>query len=142
MRFFTVQEANDLIPVLEYELQKLRPLYLALKARWQSISTDAGLLPTDPAVREKCLQDEAVRTLILQVDQGFRRFRNYGVECREVEEGIVDFPFLLPDRIAFLSWAEGDDCVGSWHEMEDDIAERRPLIEACSRASLLEEWLH
>jgi len=50
-----------------------------------------------------------------------------GVEVKDVDEGLVDFPALRRGETVLLCWRLGEDEIGYWHTAEDGFDGRRPL---------------
>jgi hypothetical protein len=50
-----------------------------------------------------------------------------GVQVKDLDEGLVDFPARRGDEEVLLCWRLGEDEVGFWHSVEDGFAGRKPL---------------
>jgi hypothetical protein len=50
-----------------------------------------------------------------------------GVQVKDLDEGLVDFPAQHRGETVLLCWRLGEDEVGFWHSAEDGFAGRRPL---------------
>jgi hypothetical protein len=50
-----------------------------------------------------------------------------GVQVKDIDEGLVDFPALRRGETVLLCWKLGEDRVGFWHTIEEGFAGRRPL---------------
>lgn len=133
MKTFTLQEANRLLPILRAEIQRLRPLYSQLLDGWEQVAKEHDLSVADKKVQDICLGDPAIRELHTQVEQSFRFFRDLGVQCKGIEEGLFDFPCLFEDRIVFLCWTDEEDSVQHWHELDSGYAGRKQLFEKVSK---------
>ncbi len=130
-RYFTVEEAERLIPRLE-----------ALVSR---------VLECHAAAREvRAALQEAQRRVMLaggsRLDQEFWRLRKVGLAraTAELQEkigqvlalggvpkdlgmGLVDFPALLDEREVNLCWRLGEQRIRFWHGLDEGYAARRPL---------------
>ena len=51
-----------------------------------------------------------------------------GVQLKDYERGLIDFPFMRNERLALLCWQfdDGDEILW-WHELEAGFAGRQPL---------------
>ncbi len=56
-----------------------------------------------------------------------------GVELRDWDRGIVDFPCRVGGRGVCLCWVMGEPNVEYWHENDEGFAQRKPLCQ-------LEAW--
>lgn len=50
-----------------------------------------------------------------------------GVEIRDFERGIVDFPCLAAGREVALCWMYGEPSIANWHELEEGFAGRQAI---------------
>lgn len=50
-----------------------------------------------------------------------------GIQIKDVDRGLVDFPHLRDDREVFLCWQLGEDTISYWHEIETGFAGRQLL---------------
>ena len=50
-----------------------------------------------------------------------------GVEIRDFERGIVDFPCVAAGREVALCWMYGEPSITSWHELEEGFAGRQAI---------------
>jgi hypothetical protein len=56
-----------------------------------------------------------------------RRITDLGVQLKDLEKGLVDFPAWREDREVFLCWHLGEDRVRYWHDIETGFGGRQPL---------------
>ncbi|HUG55814.1 MAG TPA: DUF2203 domain-containing protein [Candidatus Limnocylindrales bacterium] len=104
MPLFSRSEAEALLP-------KVRPLLEDLRRRKQAFDRR----PTDPVANE-------IRALLLELAE-------LGVEVKDLDEGLVDFPTLRRGREIYLCWKLGEgERISWWHEVEAGYPGRR-LIE-------------
>jgi len=54
-------------------------------------------------------------------------YAELGVEVKDLDEGLVDFPALRRGETVLLCWRLGEDDVGYWHTVQEGFAGRRPL---------------
>ncbi|MGQ9917211.1 MAG: DUF2203 domain-containing protein [Bryobacteraceae bacterium] len=50
-----------------------------------------------------------------------------GVEVKDLDLGLVDFPALYRGREVLLCWRLGEDDIGWWHGMEEGFRGRKPV---------------
>ncbi len=133
MKIFSVIEAEELLPTLKTNLEKIFHLNQTLKA----VSTDIDSLIdiwgedvykhnhvdngyyTDLASKQqdimKQLQDEMIK------------INQLGCFVKDIERGLVDFYYKLDDEIVFLCWRYGEDKINHWHGLNSGFTGRRPL---------------
>jgi hypothetical protein len=132
MRFFTHEEANDALRLLQPRVERLverRRLLLELTAEVETVgatvATNGGQL--DPGrVRElREAAEKVAAELALLVEEIHR----LGVQVKDLDEGLVDFPAVHPESgdTVLLCWRLGEPAVTWWHGLEEGFAGRKPL---------------
>ena len=51
----------------------------------------------------------------------------HGVQIKDLDVGLLDFPWLREDEVVLLCWRLGEDEVAYWHGMDEGYAGRKPL---------------
>ena len=126
-RLFTLEEAEALLPVLIPILTELREQ----KAALDEVRLALGRLT--PAMRgnghgaEAIALERRVRDLAIRLAAGVRRIAGQGVDVKDLDHGLIDFPSLREGRIVYLCWRLGEDRIAYWHELDAGFAGRRPL---------------
>ena len=122
-RFFTVNEANELIPFLTDRLGQLRSTYEELESgrdertpQLQDLFS-AGGMPVDARYFH----------LICKLQSLAAEIGDEGCEIKDVQSGLIDFPTIWEGREVFLCWQLGEPEVSFWHEIDDGFAGRQPL---------------
>jgi hypothetical protein len=130
-RRFTLDEAQRL---LDSELRELAERMVAaraasrdLESRWRklviAIGSNGGNMER-PEVRE--LQG-AVEASHAELNEIVARFTAEGVQVKDMDRGLIDFPADVDGQDALLCWHVGEDRIGYWHSPEDGFAGRKPL---------------
>ena len=130
-KIFTLSEAQTLLPVLESLLRKAQAagakaseLEAEMQALSQRIFLSGGMqvnvaqAARRRAEREKSLQE--ARDTVAEIDE-------IGVQVKDLEKGLLDFPCMMEGRTVLLCWKLGEKEIGFWHTMEDGFAGRKPL---------------
>lgn len=132
-RLFTVAEANALlettIRALAEEMVSRRREILALEqARSELVGRAAGngahiepgrLGEIDDKLRR---QRDALARCVLKI-------QGEGVQVKDVDQGLVDFPARLAGDDVLLCWHVGEPEIAWFHGAEDGFAGRRPIDE-------------
>ncbi len=137
-QFFTVAEAQSLVPRLEKafeeidllrrELERRMDCIKILNALWGSAVRDPGNPDRDEFLAERA----AVRTIIQQTDRLIEeRILAHGLRVPQggFEHGLVDFPTRLQGRTVYLCWKRGEREIANWHEVDGGYAGRRSLTD-------------
>ncbi|HET6646574.1 MAG TPA: DUF2203 domain-containing protein [Pyrinomonadaceae bacterium] len=125
MKLFTVEEANALLPTVRKILARIQRTHKRIFAYRQDAKKAAegaeqgggGLL--EGLQYAKLLMDLTSKTGELEA---------LGVQLKDFDRGLVDFPSLRDGRVVLLCWqiGEGDE-LEWWHDVEAGFAGRTPL---------------
>ena len=130
-RFFTVDEANELVPSLEIEFGRiarargeLAPLIEALGGADAAVAIlHDGEHP--PRGRERAA--DRLRRLANEITESVERVNDLGCLVKDLELGLVDFYALQEGDPVFLCWQFGEPAVSHWHGVDEGYASRKPL---------------
>lgn len=130
MRHFTPEEANaalaEIRPLVE-EMVALRAAHLEALARQEKLEVrirgNGGGIPPATLAEAADDVDREARALAKVVDEIASR----GVEVKDPDEGLVDFPALRRGETVLLCWRLGEEEIAYWHTTEDGFGGRRPL---------------
>ena len=130
MRHFTPDEANaalaEVRPLVERMVEARRAHAAALERQEElegHIRGNGGGIPPATLAEAAAEVDAEGRKLTRIVDE----LGELGVQVKDVDEGLVDFPALRGGETVLLCWKLGEDEIGYWHGLEDGFAGRRPL---------------
>jgi hypothetical protein len=130
VRHFTPEEANEALAEVRPLVESMvahRRAHAAALARQEELEghirgNGGGIPPAELAETAAEIEREA-RELAAVVDDLTR----LGVEVKDVDEGLVDFPALRGGETVLLCWKLGEDEIGYWHTIDGGFAGRRPL---------------
>ena len=129
-RTFTPEEANEALvrvrPLVERMVAARRTLFDAQRRQAELVarvaSNGGGLTPPDvSAVAAEAQQASAELVAVVEELQGI------GVQVKDLDRGLVDFPCVHRGREVLLCWELGEDEVAFWHGADEGYAGRRPL---------------
>jgi hypothetical protein len=132
-RFFTLTEAEKLLPEMERLLQSCthakrdydRAESLLVRVAHQIELAGGMLPPRERIANARQLKDASARQLKAAVD----RIGEVGCQLKDLEMGLVDFPTLYKDKEVYLCWKLGESGIRFWHHVEDGFRGRRPIDE-------------
>ena len=137
MRTFTIDEAQSLLPVLESLLKRA----IEGKQAAEKVETDladvarriyfAGGMKVDAAdiLKQRAELEEhlkRVRETLAEIDA-------IGVQVKDLDTGLLDFPCRVEDEVVLLCWRLGEPSIEHWHTMEAGFKGRQPLDERFRR---------
>ena len=137
-RTFTLDEAHTLLPVLESLLKQGiqgKKLIEEVDAELQEVTHRIFLnggtlvnvvhLARRKAEREKAIQ--RIKDAIAEID-------STGVQVKDLDVGLLDFPCKVEGEIILLCWKLGEPKIGHWHNTTEGFAGRKPIDERIARA--------
>jgi hypothetical protein len=137
-RTFTLDEAQALLPILESLLRTAidgKKLIESVDAELQELAhrvfLSGGLLVNvvhmarRKAEREKTIQ--RVKDAIAEIDAT-------GVQVKDLDIGLLDFPCRVEGEIILLCWKLGEQGITHWHGVSEGFAGRKPIDERIARA--------
>ena len=129
-RFFTLQEARDMLPWLSQQFDKLdlarevenRLQQDAIDVFRKSRSNGKSSMEREIAASQKAVEEAMTETSALTKEIAER-----GIIVRHISTGLVDFLSMRDGREIFLCWVRGEDDIGFWHGVHEGYASRKPL---------------
>jgi hypothetical protein len=64
---------------------------------------------------------------MLVVQQGVALISRLGIQAKDLDRGLVDFPSIRNGREVFLCWELEEDDIEFWHDIEAGYAGRERL---------------
>ncbi len=128
-RYFTLAEANSLLPRLRQWLTRMQ----AKKRRLDQVQEKLVELAIKAAGNGRLVEKELnaaeqeAERLAREVDKWVERISALGCEVKDVERGLVDFLARREGREVYLCWQLGEEEVAFWHELQGGFASRQPL---------------
>src|SRR6476646_10186090 len=137
-RSFTLEEDQSLLPVLESLLRTAidgRKLIEAVDAELQDLAhrvfLSGGLLVNIVQVaRRKAEREKAihrVKDTLAEVDAT-------GVQVKDLDIGLLDFPCDVEGHTVLLCWKLGEKGITHWHDTGEGFAGRKPIDEKIAKA--------
>jgi hypothetical protein len=130
-RFFTLLEAESLLPQVEGLLQSLIQLKrdhetadAELNGISQRIALTGGMIVSREQVQQiRVRRDATARGLKTALE----KIEEIGCQLKDIEIGLVDFPTLYRGKEVYLCWKLGESGIGFWHHVEDGYRGRQPI---------------
>jgi len=122
-RYFTLEEANSALetirPMME-EIQKIRQTILATQPEtWSAIERSAGN-GGNPAMSKLVKSFD-------RLDDLLHHIQRTGVQVKDINTGLLDFPALHDGHEVYLCWQIGERRIEYWHEIDAGFAGRQPI---------------
>jgi len=123
IRYFTVEEANALLP----ELEPLVGRVLALRARASHDSRAMGPLLGDLNSDLGGPLATRLATEFAEIEDLIARIQAYGCVLKSLEAGLLDFLAERDGRDVLLCWRYGEPAIQYYHEVHAGFQGRRPI---------------
>jgi hypothetical protein len=131
MKTFTLEEAQSLLPVLESLLKR------AVEGKQAAEEVESGLaeiarriyvsggMKVD--VSSVARQRAEMEAHLQRVRESLAEIDSIGVQVKDIDGGLLDFPCRLDDQVVLLCWRMGETSIEHWHTMESGFQGRQPL---------------
>jgi hypothetical protein len=136
-RRFTLEDAQTLLPVLESLLRTAidgKKLIEAVDNELQELAhrvfLSGGLLVNVVAMARRKAERE--RT-IQRVKDALAEIDATGVQVKDLDIGLLDFPCQVEGRTVLLCWKLGEKGITHWHGTDEGFAGRKPIDERIAR---------
>ncbi|HLH35364.1 MAG TPA: DUF2203 domain-containing protein [Alloacidobacterium sp.] len=138
MKTFTLDEAQSLLPVLESLLKRAiegkksaEENETKLQELRQRIFLSGGMqVNVISALRQRAEIDR----LVQQAKDAVAEIDSIGVQVKDLDTGLLDFPCLIDGEIVLLCWKMGESRIDFWHTVDAGFRGRQPLDERFGRS--------
>jgi hypothetical protein len=139
MKTFTLEEAQSLLPVVESLLKR------AMESKRSGEQVESGLselarriylsggMKVD--VGKVAKQRAEVEIHLQRVRESLAEIDAIGVQVKDLDAGLIDFPCRMDDQVVLLCWRMGESAIEHWHTVESGFQGRQPLDERFRRRS-------
>ena len=143
MKLFTLEEAQSMLPVIESLLKRA----MDGKQAAEQIETDLNLLSRRIYLSGGMHVDIGkVAAQRIEMEQHLQRAREsvaeideIGVQLKDLESGLLDFPCRMDDEVVLLCWKSGEAAIDHWHTVEAGFQGRKPIDDRFRRRSTLND---
>lgn len=139
MKTFTLEEAQSLLPVVEALLKRAQESKQAAEAVEAQLSELAqriyvsGGMYVDVGTVAKMRAE--VETQMQRLRETINEIDEIGVQVKDLDSGLLDFPYRLDDEVVLLCWRVGETAIEHWHTVDSGFQGRQPVDERFRRRS-------
>jgi len=137
-RTFTLDEAKSLLPVLESLLRTainakkiVDEADVEQQALQHRVFLNGGMfLDIVPLARrkaERAKAEQRVKDAVAEID-------SIGVQVKDLNIGLLDFPCEVDGQIILLCWKLGEKTITHWHGVQEGFAGRKPIDQRIEKA--------
>jgi hypothetical protein len=124
MKLFTLEEANALLPEVRRLFQRIDEATAVLQR----------LEPEVKRASERAAEGGGGTVYGIQYADALTKFLmniqeilGHGIEIKDFDRGLCDFPHERDGKIVYLCWQRGEDRIEWWHDIDAGFAGRQPL---------------
>ncbi|HXY49511.1 MAG TPA: DUF2203 domain-containing protein [Terriglobales bacterium] len=137
-RTFTLEEAQSLLSTLESLLRSAiaaKQLIEQVDREFQEVAhrvflNGGTLVNVVHLARRKAEREKAVQ----RAKDAVAEINATGVQVKDLDIGLLDFPCRVDGEILLLCWKLGEDKIAHWHSPEEGFAGRKPIDDRIERA--------
>lgn len=121
-KHYTIEEARALLPdVCKWfeQLELLQAQLSKLDVRLTNLASTGNDVGGDTVNSSVKAQTE-LQSILLE-------FESRGIQIKDLQRGLVDFPALKNGREIFLCWEKGEDDIEFWHDVDSGFSGRERL---------------
>ena len=125
MKLFTIQEANALLPSVRTIVARIQQAHRRV-AQYRDDAKEAAEAAEKGGggISSGLAYAQALTELTTRISG----LEALGVQLKDFERGLVDFPSLRDGRVVLLCWQMGEgDELEWWHDVDAGFAGRTPL---------------
>ncbi|MDQ1560239.1 MAG: hypothetical protein QOD32_3299 [Pyrinomonadaceae bacterium] len=125
MKLFTLSEANAMLPTV-------RRIAAAISRAHREVVSlqDAARAAAENATRGGGFMADGPQyvTDLMSLAERTGELEALGVQLKDYERGLLDFPSMREGRVVLLCWQLGEgDRIEWWHDLETGFAGRQPI---------------
>jgi hypothetical protein len=130
-RFFTLQQAEKLLPEVESALREaiaLKSEYEEAEKERQNFSARIALLGGVSVDSAQLLDKKHRReSSALRLKEAIEKIQEFGCLVKDLDTGLIDFPTLLSGVEVYLCWKLGESGIHFWHGVEEGFRGRKSI---------------
>jgi hypothetical protein len=125
MKIFTVEEANVLLPRVRKIVAQIQRAHKSLARYREEVKKAAEAAENGGGGIVEGVQ---YASILASLTEQLTELEGLGVQLKDFERGLVDFPSLREGRMVLLCWQMGEgDELEWWHDVDAGFAGRTPL---------------
>jgi hypothetical protein len=137
MKTFTLDEAQSLLPVVESLLKRALDGKRAAEQAEAGLSEVARRVTVSGGMRVDVHHVVKLRgdmdAHLLRVRESIAEIDAIGVQVKDLDAGLLDFPCNLDGQTVLLCWRLGESAIEHWHTTDSGFQGRQPVDERFRR---------
>jgi len=125
-RVYSLDDANALVPQVRAVLLQLAVEQRRLDTAHAAMHQDPEATAAAPVPRESGGYEAIMAEVRGGIVSLLRLLEDLGIQVRDLEMGLVDFPAERDGRAVWLCWQLADQRVAYWHGTDEGFTGRKP----------------
>jgi len=130
-RYFTLQEAESLLPEVERWLREAIGAKEDAQAEQEELQETASRVHlmggVEVDVERLAVRKQAKDAAVRRLEAAIEKIQEEGCLVKDLDIGLVDFPALMEGAEVYLCWKLGEPRIGYWHHVHEGFTGRKPL---------------
>ena len=130
-RLFTLEEANQRLPLVRAIVQDIVILFRDVKERRERLAQVRCVRGESASSRMYAEELNQVEEDIQRDEDRFMGFvaelSDLGAELKDPSRGLIDFYSRLDERVVYLCWMLGEGDIEHWHELDSGFPGRQSV---------------
>jgi hypothetical protein len=130
-RYFTLPQAEKLLPEVEFSIRKAishKAAYQQAEEEWQSFASRVTMLggvrvDHSPVMDLKRRRESSAYLL----KEAIEKIQEYGCVVKDLDIGLIDFPTLFHGEEVYLCWKLGESGIQFWHGVHEGFSGRKEI---------------
>jgi hypothetical protein len=130
IKLFTRDEADKTLPLVRVIVRDIVADYDVFSKKSQELNAITARMATKPSKEDLRVQQEledSVGAVKKRIAEAALELEELGIELKDCQLGLVDFPSKIGDEIAYLCWKYNEEKIAFWHGLSDGFNGRKPL---------------
>jgi len=131
-KYFSVEEANELLPWLEREITYLQELKTEFQTKLKELHTYKHEHKSQAMTSE--YQDAVFKMecglefMEVEAKNRIQALYDRGIQVKQIDYGLVDFPSVVNGEEVLLCWRLGESAITHYHGINEGFAGRKELF--------------
>ncbi|MEK7469300.1 MAG: DUF2203 domain-containing protein [Planctomycetota bacterium] len=130
VKLFTKEEADKTLPLVRVIVRDIvtdYDVYTKKSQELNAITARMAAKPTKDDLRSQQTLEEEVGVVKKRIAEAAMELEKLGIELKDCQLGLVDFPAKVNGDIAYLCWKFDEAKIGFWHGLSEAFIGRKPL---------------
>lgn len=126
-RLFTHDEAMALLPELRPRLRMIAAQKRRVDTVHRELTELLRHVRANGHGKRAREREQELQALVHDLNAAVGAIHALGVEVKDLDSGLVDFPSEREGRVVYLCWRMDEPAIVAWHEIDGGYGGRQPL---------------